>query len=68
MTMVGLLANSLEGELAWVFGGINLDASALSDAILRLHCQGQPKNGECQWVYHDRRLKNRRARGKVITF
>ena len=68
MTMDGLLANSLEGELAWVFGGVNLDASAISDAILRLHCQGQPKNGECHWIYNDKRLKDRRARGKVITF
>ena len=34
-TMVGLLANSLEGEVAWVFGGTNLDASAMSDAIFR---------------------------------
>ena len=68
MTMVGSLANSLEGEVAWVFGGVNVDASAISDAILRLHCQGQPKNGECQWIYNDQRLKDRRARGKVITF
>ena len=72
-TMVGSLANSLEGEVAWVFGGIGggtakLDFSTVSDAILRLHCQGQPKNGECQWIYHDQRLKDRRIYGKVITF
>ena len=67
-TMVGSLANSLEGEVAWVFGGTNLGASAVSDAILRLHCQGEPKNWECQWIYHDQRLKDRRDYGKVITF
>jgi hypothetical protein len=66
--MVGSLANSLEGEVVWVFGGTNTEASAVSDAILRLHCQGQPKTGECQWIYHDQRLKDRRDYGKVITF
>ena len=67
-TMVGSLVTSLEGEVAWVFGGTNMGASAVSDAILRLHCQGQPENGECQWIYHDQRLKHRRDYGKVITF
>ena len=67
-TMVGSLVNSLEGEVAWVFGGTNMGASAVSDAILRLHCQGQPENGECQWIYHDQRLKHRRDYGKVIPF
>ena len=62
--MVGSLANSLEEKVARVFGGTNM----VSDAILRLHCQGQPKNGDCQWIYHDQRLKDRRDYGKVITF
>ena len=67
-TIVSSLANSLEGEVAWVFGGTNTDAGADSDFIFRLHCQGKPEDGQCQWIEHGMRLKIRRDWATAITF
>ena len=67
-TNVGSLPDSLEGELAWVFGGANKEEKANSDVILRLHCQGRPEYGQCQWIEHDMKMKVDRNWGTVVTF
>ena len=65
--MVASLRYSLEGELAWIFGGTIIDMSAISDFAWRLHCPGKPEDGGCEWTYHQNALV-RRDWGAAITF
>ena len=64
--MVASLTTSLEGELAWFFGGTIIGQTRL-DFAWRFHCPGKPEDGGCEYVYHQNALV-RRDWGTAITF
>ena len=65
--MVASLITSLEGELAWVFGGTIIEPDTRLDMAWRFHCPGKPEDGGCEWIFHQNALV-RRDWGTAITF
>ena len=65
--MVASLITSLEGELAWVFGGTIIEPDTRLDMAWRFHCPGKPEDGGCEWIFHQNALV-RRDWGTAITY